>query len=399
MISSAKKNKVVVAGVGMVPFAKPGASETYDVMGSQATKMALKDCGLDYSMVKQAYVGYVFGDSTSGQRALYHVGMSGIPIINVNNNCSTGSTALYLARQAIETGVTDCVLALGFEQMRPGALGDIYTDRPSPFGEFDKNCQELVGNSDIPLALRYFGGAGKSHMEKYGTDMHDFAKIRAKASRHASKNPLALFKKELSESEVLESPVMWPGVMTRLMACPPTCGGAAAILVSEDFAERNNIDLSVKIISQSMTTDYESTFTENDMMQLVGYDMSKEAARNVCEDSGVDVKDIDVVELHDCFAQNELITYEALGLCEEGEAQKFISDGDNTYGGKFVTNPSGGLLSKGHPLGATGLAQCFELTQQLRGKAGERQVEGARTALQHNLGLGGACVATIYQSD
>ena len=399
MISSEKKNKVVVAGVGMVPFAKPGASETYDVMGSQATKMALKDCGLDYSMVKQAYVGYVFGDSTSGQRALYHVGMSGIPIINVNNNCSTGSTALYLARQAIETGVTDCVLALGFEQMRPGALGDIYTDRPSPFGEFDKNCQELVGNSDIPLALRYFGGAGKSHMEKYGTDMHDFAKIRAKASRHASKNPLALFKKELSESEVLESPVMWPGVMTRLMACPPTCGGAAAILVSEDFAERNNIDLSVKIISQSMTTDYESTFTENDMMQLVGYDMSKVAARNVCEDSGVDVKDIDVVELHDCFAQNELITYEALGLCEEGEAQKFISDGDNTYGGKFVTNPSGGLLSKGHPLGATGLAQCFELTQQLRGKAGERQVEGARTALQHNLGLGGACVATIYQSD
>ena len=154
----------------------------------------------------------------------------------------------------------------------------------------------------------------------------------------------------------------------------------------------------VKIISQSMTTDYESTFAENDMMQLVGYDMSKEAARNVCEDSGIDVKDIDVVELHDCFAQNELITYEALGLCEEGEAKRFISDGDNTYGGKFVTNPSGGLLSKGHPLGATGLAQCFELTQQLRGNAGERQVEGARTALQHNLGLGGACVATIYQS-
>ncbi len=398
MTSSIRKNKVVVAGVGMVPFAKPGASETYDVMGAKATKMALNDCGLNYNMVKQAYVGYVFGDSTSGQRALYHLGMSGIPIINVNNNCSTGSTALYLARQAIETGVTDCVLALGFEQMRPGALGDIYTDRPSPFGEFDKSCQNLVGNSDIPLALRYFGGAGKSHMEKYGTDMHDFAKIRAKASRHASKNPLALFRKELSENEVLESPVMWPGVMTRLMACPPTCGGAAAILVSEDFAKKNNVDLNVKIISQSMTTDYESTFAENDMMQLVGYDMSKEAARNVCEDSAIDVKDIDVVELHDCFAQNELITYEALGLCEEGEAKKFIRDGDNTYGGKFVTNPSGGLLSKGHPLGATGLAQCFELTQQLRGNAGERQVDGARTALQHNLGLGGACVATIYQS-
>jgi len=398
MTHSGRKNKIVVAGVGMVPFAKPGASETYDVMGAQATKMALKDSGLNYSAVQQAYVGYVFGDSTSGQRALYHVGMSGIPIINVNNNCSTGSTALYLARQAIESGACECVLALGFEQMRPGALGDIYTDRPSPFGEFDKNCDELVGNSEIPLALRYFGGAGKSHMEKYGTNIEDFAKIRAKASRHASRNPLALFKREMSEQEVLDSPEMWPGVMTRLMACPPTCGGAAAILVSEGFAKRQNIDMSVKIVSQSMTTDYESTFAENDMMQLVGYDMSKEAANNACDDAGIDINDIDVVELHDCFAQNELITYEALGLCREGEAQKFISDGDNTYGGKFVTNPSGGLLSKGHPLGATGLAQCFELTQQLRGNAGKRQVDGAKMALQHNLGLGGACVATIYQS-
>jgi acetyl-CoA acetyltransferase len=282
--------------------------------------------------------------------------------------------------------------------MRPGALGDIYTDRPSPFGEFDKNCEQLLGSSDIPLALRYFGGAGKSHMEKYGTTMEDFAKIRAKASRHASNNPLALFKKEMSEQEILDSPPMWPGVMTRLMACPPTCGGAAAVLVSEDFAKKNNIDTTVKILSQAMTTDYESTFAENDMMQLVGYDMSKEAARIVCESSGIDVNDIDVVELHDCFAHNELITYEALGLCGEGKAQQFISDGDNTYGGKFVTNPSGGLLSKGHPLGATGLAQCFELTQQLRGNAGARQVEGAKTALQHNLGLGGACVATLYQT-
>ena len=228
--------------------------------------------------------------------------------------------------------------------------------------------------------------------------MKDFAKIRAKASRHAAKNPLALFKKEVSEEEVMESPIMWPGVMTRLMACPPTCGGAAAVLVSEKFANKHNIDSSVKILAQAMTTDYESTFSEKDMMQLVGYDMTKEAAKNVYQQTGVDVKDVDVVELHDCFAHNELITYEALGLCEEGEAQKFVQDGDNTFGGKFVTNPSGGLLSKGHPLGATGLAQCFELTQQLRGNAGEKQVDGAKTALQHNLGLGGACVTTLYQS-
>ena len=186
--------------------------------------------------------------------------------------------------------------------------------------------------------------------------------------------------------------------MTRLMACPPTCGGAAAILVSEKFANKHNINSSVRILAQSMTTDYESTFADKDMMQLVGYDMSKEAAKNVYEQTGVDVQDVDVVELHDCFAHNELITYEALGLCNEGEAQKFVHDGDNTFGGKFVTNPSGGLLSKGHPLGATGLAQCFELTQQLRGNAGEKQVDGAKTALQHNLGLGGACVATLYQT-
>tara|TARA_B100000683_G_scaffold42655_1_gene38134 strand:+ start:1 stop:1152 length:1152 start_codon:yes stop_codon:yes gene_type:complete len=382
----------------MIPFAKPGASETYDLMGAKAAKLALRDSGLDYKNIQSAFVGYVFGDSTSGQRALYHVGMTGIPIINVNNNCSTGSTALYLARQAIESGASDCVLALGFEQMRPGALGDIYTDRPSPFGEFNETCEQLVGNAEIPLALRYFGGAGKSHMDKYGTTMKDFAKIRAKASRHAAKNPLALFKKEVSEEEVLESPIMWPGVMTRLMACPPTCGGAAAVLVSETFANKHNIDSSVKILAQAMTTDYESTFSEKDMMQLVGYDMTKEAAKNVYQQAGVDVKDVDVVELHDCFAHNELITYEALGLCEEGEAQKFVHDGNNTFGGKFVTNPSGGLLSKGHPLGATGLAQCFELTQQLRGNAGEKQVDGAKTALQHNLGLGGACVTTLYQS-
>ena len=397
MTKKSSGNKVVVAGVGMIPFAKPGASETYDIMGAKATKLALEDSGVAYNKIQSAFVGYVFGDSTSGQRALYHVGMTGIPIINVNNNCSTGSTALYLARQAIESGASDCVLALGFEQMRPGALGDIYTDRPSPFGEFNETCEQLVGNAEIPLALRYFGGAGKSHMDKYGTTMKDFAKIRAKASRHAAKNPLALFKKEVSEEEVLESPIMWPGVMTRLMACPPTCGGAAAILVSENFANKHGIDSSIRILAQSMTTDYESTFADRDMMQLVGYDMSKEAAKNVYHQAGVDVQDIDVVELHDCFAHNELITYEALGLCKEGEAQKFVHDGDNTFGGKFVTNPSGGLLSKGHPLGATGLAQCFELTQQLRGRAGEKQVDGAKTALQHNLGLGGACVTTLYQ--
>ncbi len=388
----------IVAGVGMTKFAKPGQSETYDVMAAAAIRQALDDAGLTYSDIRQAYAGYVYGDSTCGQKALYNVGMTGIPVINVNNNCSTGSTALFLARQAIEHGIAECVLAVGFEQMKPGALGSVFTDRPSPFDDFDEACDILVGNGDIPLALRYFGGAGKSHMEKYGTTLTDFARIRAKASRHASRNPLALFDKEVSPQEVLDAPVVWNGVMTRLMACPPTCGAAAAILCSSDFAKQHDIDAHVSIAAQAMTTDTPSTFEAEDMMQVVGYDMTVSAASQVYEAAGIGAKDVDVVELHDCFAQNELVTYEALGLCPEGDAQKFIADEDNTYGGKYVTNPSGGLLSKGHPLGATGLAQCYELTHQLRGTADKRQVENARLALQHNLGIGGACVVTLYQA-
>ena len=391
-------NKVFVTGVGMIPFAKPGASAPYHLMAGEAARAALQDAGVDYSDIEQAYVGYVYGDSTCGQKALYGVGMTGIPIVNVNNNCSTGSTALFLARQAIASGAADCVLVLGFEQMSPGALGSVFTDRPAPFDDFDAVTDRLVGKPEIPLALRYFGGAGLAHMEKYGTPLKAFAEIRAKASRHAVNNPLALFRKEVTAQDVLDAPMIWPGVMTRLMACPPTCGAAAAVLVSEAFAKKHGLRSDVFIAAQAMTTDRASTFEANDMMRLVGYEMSREAADKVYSQAGIGPDDLDVIELHDCFAHNELITYEALGLCPEGGADKFIRDGDNTYGGKVVTNPSGGLLSKGHPLGATGLAQCFELTQQLRGSAGARQVEGARTALQHNLGLGGACVVTLYQA-
>jgi sterol carrier protein 2 len=391
-------NKVFVTGVGMIPFAKPGASAPYHVMAGEAVRAALQDAGVGYDEIEQAYAGYVYGDSTCGQKALYGVGMTGIPIVNVNNNCSTGSTALFLARQAIASGAADCVLVLGFEQMSPGALGSVFTDRPAPFDDFDAVTDRLVGKPEIPLALRYFGGAGLAHMEKYGTPLEAFAQIRAKASRHAVNNPLALFKKEVTFQDVLDAPMIWPGVMTRLMACPPTCGAAAAVLVSEAFAKKHSLRADVFIAAQAMTTDRASTFDADDMMRLVGYEMSREAASKVYQQSGIGPEDLDVVELHDCFAHNELITYEALGLCPEGGADKFIRDGDNTYGGKVVTNPSGGLLSKGHPLGATGLAQCFELTHQLRGSAGARQVEGARTALQHNLGLGGACVVTLYQA-
>jgi acetyl-CoA acetyltransferase len=388
---------VFVTGVGMIAFTKPGANAPYPQMAATATRQALTDAGIGYELVQQAYVGYVYGDSTAGQRALYEVGMSGIPIVNVNNNCSTGSTALFLARQAVASGAADCVLALGFEHMSPGALGNVFNDRPSPFDRFNQITEELVGHGEIALALRYFGGAGLAHMQQYGTQLSTFAKIRAKASRHAANNPLALFRNEMTEEEVLQAPVIWPGVMTRPMACPPTCGAAAAIICSADFAQRHGLNRSVRIKAQAMTTDRPATFEARDMREVVGFGMAQAAAHQVYQAAGVGPKDIDVIELHDCFAHNELLTYEALGLCPPGGAEKFICDGDNTYGGQVVTNPSGGLLSKGHPLGATGLAQCFELTHQLRGTADKRQVEGARLALQHNLGLGGACVVTLYE--
>ncbi|MFJ4291873.1 lipid-transfer protein [Cupriavidus sp. NPDC089707] len=392
-------SKVVVAGVGMIPFTKPGASGTYIEMGAEAARRALADAGIGYDKVQQAYAGYVYGDSTSGQAALYPVGMTQIPIINVNNNCSTGSTALYLARQAVESGAVDCAIALGFEQMSPGALDAVFNDRPAPLGRALELTAELnpeAAAAGIPMALLQFGGAGKEHMETYGTRMETFAKIRAKASRHAANNPLAVFRKVVSEEDVMNEKVMWPGVLTRPMACPPTCGAAAAILCSEDFAKKHGLRTGVRILAQSMTTDSPALYHARSMIQVVGFDMAREAARQVYEKAGVGPSDVQVVELHDCFAHNELLTYESLGLCPVGGAERFVEDGDNTYGGKFVTNPSGGLLSKGHPLGATGLAQCYELTHQLRGSAGGTQVDGASLALQHNLGLGGACVVTLY---
>ncbi|MBQ92877.1 MULTISPECIES: lipid-transfer protein [Marinobacter] len=387
-----------IAGTSLVPFAKPGFSEMYDRMGSDALLLALNDAGLSLKHLDQAYVGYVYGDSTSGQRAVYRVGMTGIPIINVNNNCASGSTALFLARQAVESGVADCVLALGFEQMKPGALEQVFSDRPSPLEKFEMIADEaFFDKRDLPVTLKLFGGAGKAHMDLYGTKLETFARIRAKASDHAFNNPQALFRKKVSTEEVLHAQSIWPGVMTKMMACPPTCGASAAVVVSERFALKHGLDATVRIRSQAMVSDLQDTFEGPDMIKLVGAGLTELAAEKVYEQAGVAPEDIDVIELHDCFAQNELITYEALGLCSPGEGERLVEDGDNTYGGTFVTNPSGGLLSKGHPLGATGLAQCFELTQQLRGNAGARQVDNARFGLQHNLGLGSAAVVTLYE--
>ena len=389
--------RVNVIGVGMIKFSKPGASEDYNVMAAKAGRAALEDAKVPFDAIEQAYAGYVYGDSTCGQRAVYELGLTGIPVFNVNNNCSTGSTALMLGKQAIEGGIAECVLVVGFEQMEKGALGSKYNDRTNPLEKHAGVMNNVQGFNQAPPAAQMFGGAGREYRWRYGTKRDTFAKVSEKARKHASQNPLAIFNERLSVEEILAAQEVFDP-LTRFQCCPPTCGAAAAVLCSEEFAKKHGHDRPVYIAGQTMTTDYPSSFGDS-MIKMVGYDMAKRAADKVYQQAGVGPEDVQVIELHDCFTTNEVLTYEALGLCKEGEAEKFIWEGQNTYGGKYVTNPSGGLLSKGHPLGATGVAQCAELVWQLRGQADKRQVQGAKVGLQHNLGLGGACVVTMYRRD
>ncbi|HEY3360050.1 MAG TPA: lipid-transfer protein [Polyangia bacterium] len=392
------ERQVHVIGVGMTKFAKPGASEDYHEMASKAARDALADARIAWPEVKQAFCGYVYGDSTCGQRAVYELGMTGIPVFNVNNNCATGSTALMLARQAVLTGAAECVIAIGFEKMEKGALGNKFSDRANPLEKHVGLMNDVQGFTRAPFAAQMFGGAGREYRARHGTRRETFAKISVKARQHGSKNPRAIFNQVVSLEEVLASDEVFDP-LTRFQCCPPTCGAAAAVLCSADFAARRGLTNAVSIAGQAMTTDSASTFTPQSMINMVGYEMAKAAAAQVYEQTGLGPRDVQVIELHDCFTVNELLTYEALGLCPEGEAERLVWDGQNTYGGRWVTNPSGGLLSKGHPLGATGLAQCAELVWQLRGQAGDRQVPDAKVALQHNLGLGGACVVTMYRRD
>lgn len=389
--------KVNILGVGMVEFGKPGKSDPYNVMAAGAARAAIQDAGVDFDEIEQGYAGYVYGDSTCGQRAIYEVGITGIPVFNVNNNCSTGSSALMLAAQAVAGGTCECVLVVGFEQMERGALGSKYTDRINPLDKHVEVMADVQGISNAPFAAQMFGGAGREYQWRHNTKRETFAKISEKARKHAANNPYALFKNPLTVDEILASPEVFDP-LTRYQCCPPTCGAAAAVLCSDDFARRKGISRPVYIKAQAMTTDFSSSFGKS-MIKMVGFDMAAKAASRVYEQAGIGPEDVDVLEVHDCFTANELLTYEAIGLCKEGEAEDFIWRGDNTYGGRYVVNPSGGLLSKGHPLGATGLAQCTELVWQLRGQADKRQVTGARIALQHNLGLGGACVMTMYARD
>ena len=381
-----KGNRVFVIGVGMTKFERC-ERDVKDLAGD-ATWDALKDAGIGYDEIGQAFVGYINGMSTLGQQALYRVGMTGIPVYNVNNNCSTGSTALYMAYNAVRFGQNDAVLALGFEKMQKGPL-------ENQLPGLEKLKEETEKEKKPPIAARMFGDAGRDHMEKYGTKKETFAKIAVKNHRHSVNNPRSQYQEACTIEEVFASRLIYDP-LTILQCCPTSDGAAAAVLVSEDYLKKHATPNAVEIVGMQMTTDKMDDFSRG-AIGMVGMGMTERAAKSVYEQAGAGPEDVRVIELHDCFSTNELITYEGLGLCKEGEGEKLVEDDATSYGGKWVVNPSGGLLSKGHPLGATGLAQCAELNWQLRGQAEQRQVEGAKLALQHNLGLGGACVVTMYK--
>ncbi len=391
--------RTYVIGVGMTKFDKPGTKDgDYPDWVKEAGTNALADAGVPYESVQQAFAGYCYGDSTYGQRAIYGLGLTGIPVVNVNNNCSTGSSALFLARQALKGGLVDCALAVGFEKMERGSLGMKYTDRTPAMDKHMARMFELRDPETSPFAPQMFGNAGRDHMDKYGSQPEHYAWIGWKNHKHSVNNPYAQFQTEYSLQEIKDAKMIHEP-LTKLQCSPTSDGAAAVVLASERFVDQHDLwDRAIEIRGQAMVTDLPSTFDETaDCIKIVGYDMSRDAARLAYEEAQLGPDDVQVIELHDCFSANELITYEALGLAEQGHGHELVEVQATTFGGSGpVVNPSGGLISKGHPLGATGLAQCSELTWQLRGQAGARQVEGASAALQHNIGLGGAAVVTVY---
>ncbi|MFI7240942.1 thiolase C-terminal domain-containing protein [Streptomyces qinglanensis] len=390
-----------VVGVGTTKFEKPGSRAwQYWEMAKEAGGAALADAGIGYDLVEQAAVGHCHQSSTAAQRAVYELGRTGIPVYNVNNNCATGSTALAMARRFVASGADDCVLALGFEKMAKGALGagaDSGDFAASPVARHYGIMAARHGFAATPPTAQLFGNAAREHMERYGTTREQLAAVGEKNHRHSAANPRAQFQDVYTLRDVLGSRTVHDP-LTKLQCSPTSDGAAAALVASERFVRAHGLQgRAVEIAGQALATDTEETFASGSCIDVVGRPLSRAAAGRAYRESGLGIEDVDVVELHDCFSVNELLTYEALGMCAEGDSGELAASGATTYGGRWVVNPSGGLISKGHPLGATGIAQCAELVWQLRGEAGGRQVADARVGLAHNIGLGGAAVVTLLR--
>lgn len=393
-------SRAFIIGVGMTKFEKPGSRDwEFNDMVTEALGKALDDAGLTYEQIERAAAGYVFHSSTSGQRALYDTGLTGIPVMNVNNNCATGSSAVMMAREWVMAGTVNVALAVGFEKMQKGSLGG-GGDMPK-VTTVDAHLKALTtkfGWEKAPMTAQIFGAAAREYMEKYGATKEQIAAVAVKNHKHSTNNPYAQFQDEYALEQILDDKMVYEP-LTRTQCSPTSDGAAAAIIVSEKFVRDNGLeDQAIEIVGQALTTDTNDSFDEGNMIKVVGQPMTRAAGEQALSEAGLTIDDVDVVELHDCFSINEIITYEALGIAEEGKGAELAASGGTTYGGNIVVNPSGGLISKGHPLGATGVAQITEITWHLRGMAGDRQVEGAQVGLQHNVGLGGACVVSVLKA-
>jgi acetyl-CoA acetyltransferase len=371
--------EVFVAGVGMLKFGRHPEKDVPE-LGGEAALLALDDAGLDIGDVQFMAAGCLFqANAMVGQRILQQIGQTGIPVMNVANACATGSSAFREAWLHVASGECDVALAVGVEQMgKMGLLGG--------GGGSGIRTEGVIGSGLMPAV---FGQAGMEHMRKYGTTQAQFAKVAVKNHQHSTRNPLSQYQVETPLEQVLGARVVaYPN--TLYMCCPTGDGAAAAVVVSA--AKARQLGAKVKVLASVLTSD---PWSERDLTFPDVNTLTRRAAKAAYDRAGVGPDDVDLVELHDCFATAELLHYENLGLCKDGEAGRLIDEGETAWGGRVPVNVSGGLLSKGHPLGATGVANIYEVTQHLRGTAGARQVEGAKIGLAHVIGLGSACTINV----
>jgi acetyl-CoA acetyltransferase len=376
---------VFVVGIDMTKFQKAGTGPSVDLLGAQAALMALDDCGLTIQDMEALYCGNLGqANGMVGQRVLQQIGQTGIPVVNCSNACATGATAFREAWMAIKAGVYDLVLAVGVEKMGGGLLGGGGGGQGIP-------KEGLLGSGTMPAV---FAEAGMEHTRKYGTSFAQFAKVSVKNHHHSTMNPKSMYQIETPLETVMNAEMIaYPN--TKLMCSVNVDGSAAAVLASEKKArELGLMKRAVRVKASVMTSD---PWQERDLVMPDVNSCTRLAAKKAYETAGVSARDINLVELHDCFATAEILHYENLGLCGEGEAGKMIDTGEVALGGRVPVNVSGGLLSKGHPLGATGIANIYEVSTHLRGEAGKRQVPNARLGLTHVIGLGSACGIHILE--
>tara|TARA_E500000331_G_scaffold88766_3_gene84573 strand:- start:6153 stop:7295 length:1143 start_codon:yes stop_codon:yes gene_type:complete len=374
---------VYVLGVDMIRFGR-FPDKTVPQLGAQAALMALDDAGLSLPDMQALYCGNL-GQASGmvGQRILQEIGQTGIPVVNTANACATGATAFREGWMSIKAGVYDMVLTVGVEQMGKGLLG-------GGGGGTGISKEGLLGSGTMPSV---FAEAGMEHTRQYGTTFEQFAKVSVKNHHHSTLNPKAMYQIETPLEEVMNAEMIsYPN--TKLMCSVNVDGAAAAVLVSEKKARELGLDRAVKIRASILTSD---PYQERDLVMPDVNTLTRRAASQAYEMAGVGPEDINLVELHDCFATAEILHYENLSLCGDGEAGRMIDDGDVALGGKIPVNVSGGLLSKGHPLGATGIANIYEVCTHLRGEGDKRQVEGARLGMTHVIGLGSACGIHILE--